>query len=141
MNLVGGTWAALVLSSFAPVSAGGLVRSDREIDWTAAWERFVSSMNARARLGARVALLIAISAPVWALGRLGSLASLGAEERARLLDRLLAHRLYFVRELVLMLKVCACLAMFRSGEVRARTSYDRPASPKPRLPMLVAEGA
>lgn len=139
MNLVGGTWAALVLSSFAPVSETGLVRSEREIDWAGAWERFVSSMNAKARLGARIALLIAISAPVWALGRLGSLASLGAEERARLLDRLLSHRLYAVRELVLMLKVCACLAMFRSDDVRARSGYDRPTATKPRLPVLATE--
>lgn len=138
---VGGTWAALVLSSFVPVSAGGLVRNDREIDWSGAWERFLSSMNARARLGARVALLIAITAPVWVLGRLGSLASLGIEERARLLDRLLAHPLYLVRELVLMLKICACFAMFRSDQVRARTSYDLPVTSKRGLPLLAPGGA
>ena len=139
MNAVGGTWAALVLSSFVPATADGLVRSEREIDWTGAWERFVSSMNAKARVGARVALLLALTAPIWALGRLASMASLSPDERARLLDRLLAHRLYVVRELVLMLKVCACLAMFREGEVRARTSYDRPLAAKVRLPMLARE--
>lgn len=141
MNLVGGTWAALVLSSFAPVSTGGLVRSESEIDWAGAWERFVSSMNAKARLGARVAMLIAITAPLWTLTRLGSIAALGVEERARLFDRLLGHRLYVVRELVLMLKVCACLAIFRSSEVRARTSYDRPVASKVRLPTLATEAA
>ena len=141
MNGTGGTWAALVLSSFAPATAGGLVRSESEIDWAGAWERFVSSMNAKARLGARVALLIAITAPVWTLGRLGSIASLAIEERARLLDRLLAHRVYIVRELVLMLKVCACLAIFRSSEARARTSYDKPSAVKTRLPVLATEAA
>ena len=46
--------------------------------------------------------------------------------RASAMEVLLRHRLYLVRELVLMLKVCACMAMFRSCEVRARTGYDVP---------------
>lgn len=119
--------AAMVLSSFAPVGAGGLVLRDDEVDWAGAWTRFVQSMNGKARLGARLALLIAMSAPLWTMGRLTSLAKLSADKRMSALDALLTHRLYLFRELALMLKVCACLAMFRSADVRARTSYDRPA--------------
>jgi hypothetical protein len=120
------SYASMVLSSFAPVGAGGLVLREDEVDWAGAWTRFVSSMNAKARLGARLALLIAITAPLWTMGRVTSLARLSAEARTRALGGLLSHRIYLFRELALMLKVCACFAMFRSAEVRARTSYDRP---------------
>lgn len=119
-------WAEIVLSSFAPAGAGGLVAREGEVDWADAWRRFLASMNAKARLGARIGLLIAITAPLWTMGRLASIAALGAEKRARALDALLTHRVYLFRELTLMLKVCACFALFRQSEVRARTSYDRP---------------
>ena len=121
------SWAVIVLSSFAPTGAGGLVLRDDDVDWAGAWERFLSSMNAKARLGARIGLLIAVTAPLWTMGRVASIARLSAAERTRMLEGLLAHRVYLFRELTLMLKVCACLALFRSSEVRARTSYDGPA--------------
>lgn len=123
----GNRWAVIVLSSFAPLGAGGLVLREDDVDWAGAWERFTSSMNAKARLGARIAVLIAMSAPLWTMGRVASLAKLSAEKRTRVLEALLSHRIFVVRELALLLKVCACLAMLRSDEVRARTSYDGPA--------------
>jgi hypothetical protein len=139
-----GAWATMVLSSFAPAGPGGLVERNDEVDWGGAWTRFVSSLNAKARLGARLALLIALTAPLWTMGRLASLGSLRVEERSRVLGSMLSHRFYLFRELTLMLKVCACLAMFRTPEVRARTSYDRPlpedGERRKRLP-VVASGS
>lgn len=125
MSDFGDRWASLVLASFAPARAGGVVR-DGEVDWSSAWRAFVGGLSAKARLGAWIALLIAISAPLWAYGRVSSIAKLSWEARASAMEVLLRHRLYLVRELVLMLKVCACMAMFRSDDVRARTGYDVP---------------
>lgn len=139
MTGFGERWASVVLASFAPARAGGVVR-EGEVDWASAWRTFVAGLSAKARLGAWLALFIAISAPLWAHGRVASLARLSWEARARAMDALLAHRLYLVRELVLMLKVCACMAMFRSGEVRARTGYDLPERGL-RLPVLRTEAA
>lgn len=129
MKSWGESRASIVLASFAPVGAGGIVIREGEIDWADAWSTFVTGLSAKARLGAWLGLLIAWSAPLWAYGQLASLARLGWDARARAMSVLLEHRLYLVRELVLMLKVCACMAMFRSSELRARTGYDRPERP------------
>jgi hypothetical protein len=132
----------VVLSSFAPAHAGGIVRSEAEVDWAGAWRAFAGGLSAKARLGAYLGLAIAMLAPLWAYGRLASLAALSRDARARALDVLLTHRVYLVRELVLMLKVCACMAMFRSSAVRERSGYDRPApSSALHLPVLRTEAA
>ncbi|UJR80888.1 hypothetical protein [Sandaracinus amylolyticus] len=135
-------WAALVLSSFAPADdAGGLVKSGDDIDWGAAWSRFTSTMSAKGRLGAYAGLVICIFAPLLAMGRFATIARVSIEERARALDVLLAHRSFAIRELTLLLKIVACMAIFRSSAARERSGYDRPASPKVRLPMLSTEAA
>jgi hypothetical protein len=59
--------------------------------------------------------------------RFASLAGVSPEDRAKFMERLLAHPIFFVRELTLLLKLVACLAIFRSEDARARTDYDRPA--------------
>ena len=59
-----------------------------------------------------------------------SAARLSPEERARLLDALLAHRFYAIRELALLLKLVACMTLFRSTRLRAATGFDpAPATP------------
>lgn len=119
------TWTELVLSSFAGADAGLTVRPD-EVDYAASTQRFLSAASDKARLGLRVGLFLAVTAPVWMWGRLGGLGSLPPEERSRLLDEMLRHRVFFVRELCLLLKLVACFAIFRSSAVRARSGFDRP---------------
>jgi hypothetical protein len=120
------SWAAIVLSSFAPVGAAGLVLPGDAVDWRGTWREFLGGLNAKARIGACLGVLIAMSAPLWTMGQLASLARLSVESRARAMDALLRHRIYAFRELALMLKVCACMALFRSRAIRARTGYDGP---------------
>jgi hypothetical protein len=120
-------WTALVLSSFAGSDAGFTVRPD-EVDYVAGAQRFASAASEKARLGLRVAIVLAFTAPLWMGRNLGTLASLPREERSHVLDAMSRHRFFFVRELCLLLKLVACMAIFRSPAARARSGFDRPES-------------
>lgn len=132
-------WATIVLSSFAPVGSDGIARRDDEVDWSDTWRRFAAGLSSKARAGALLAVVIAFTSPVWALGRFATLGMLSAARRAEAMDALLRHPIHLVRELTLMLKVCACFALFRSEAVRSRTGYDRPA--RRALPVLTEVAA
>ena len=86
-------------------------------------------------------LVICMFAPLLAMGRFATIARVSIEDRARALDVLLSHRSFAIRELTLLLKICACMAIFRSRAARERSGYDRPVASKVRLPMLATEAA
>jgi hypothetical protein len=119
-------WAVLVLSSFAGANEGFTVRQD-EVDYLAGLQIFLRAGSEKAGLGVRVAIAMAMIAPLWAWGRFCTMRSLSATERSELLAALLKHRFFAVRELCLLLKVIACMAIFRSMSALARSGYDRPA--------------
>lgn len=129
-------WMRVVLSSFAGSSAGFTVR-DEEVDYVAAAERFMSEASEKACLGLRLAVLMVMTAPLWMWGRMKSLSGLAPDARSELLDELLRHRFFAVRELCLLLKLVACMGIFRSGAARARTGFDRPE----RRPLVVLREA
>jgi hypothetical protein len=116
-------WASLVLPAFAGTSHGFTVR-EAEVDYLAGLGRFMGAASQKARLGIRLAFLLAVTTPVWIGGRLRGFASLTALERSELLDAMSRHRVFLVRELCLLLKLIACMAIFRAPEARARTGYD-----------------
>ena len=108
-------WMNGVMEGWAPGVA---------VDWSAGVERFLERASAKGRLGVRVGLLLALTAPLWLWGRLRAATSLRAEERARLLDQMLSHRFFFVRELTLLLKLVGCMALFAASDLRAKSGYD-----------------
>ncbi len=131
-------WTRLVLSCFAG-SGTGFTVEEGEVDYLAGAQRFLSAASDKAGLGLRVAIVMVMTAPVWMLGRLTSLRGLSREERSALLDRMLSHRVFFVRELCLLLKLVACMAIFRSPAARARSGFDAPS--KRSLAVLREEAA
>lgn len=124
------SWASVILPSFAGAPSGALVASPSEVDYPAAFERFMGKATPKARFGIRVALLLVMSAPLWLTFRPRSFRSLDPEARSALLDRLLEHPIFFVRELCLLVKLAACMAIFRSHEARARSGYDGDPAPR-----------
>jgi hypothetical protein len=120
-------WAPIVLASFLS-GTGGFTVGPAEVDWLGATRRFMSAASDKANLGLRVALAFAMWAPVWMTFRASSLAGVSPEERSRIMDRLLSHPIFIVRELTLLLKLVACMAIFRSPAARARTDYDAPSA-------------
>ncbi len=118
-------WAAAVLEGFAPVGGAGLAPAEGEADYLGAMEQMMRASTRKAAFGLRVALWIAALAPVWLLGKLHTLGSMSREGRAEILARLLAHRVFLVRELTLLLKLSACMALFARPSLRERSNYDR----------------
>lgn len=95
-------------------------------------------------LGLRVALWIVALAPVFTIRRLGTIASIDAADRPRVLEALLASPTYAVRQLTLGLKAMAALLYAQSPAARAAMteppgsavvtlrSGQRPSGPPPR---------
>ena len=119
--------APIVLASFAPhATPGGFPIAPGEVDWEGGLDRFLSAASDKARLGIAVAMTLFFFAPIFTLGRMCTLARATVEERALAMERLLSHRIFFVREMALLVKLVACMAMFRVASLRARTNYDDP---------------
>ncbi len=119
--------APVVLSSFAPLAmAGGFSIGVGEVDWNGGLDRFIGSASEKARLGIAVSMVAFFFAPLFTLGRFCTLAKATVEERAEAMERLLDHRILLVREMALLVKLVACMAMFRVTSLRDRTGYDRP---------------
>jgi hypothetical protein len=116
-------WAGLVLPSFAGSDAGFTVR-EGEVDYLAGLARFMGSASEKAKLGIRFAFFLAVTTPLWVGGRLRGFASLSLAERSEHLDAMSRHRIFLVRELCLLLKLIACMAIFRTPTTRERTGYD-----------------
>ena len=70
-------------------------------------------------VGLRVTLWMIALAPLFTIRKLGTIASIGPLDRVRVLERLLASRSYFVRQLTLSFKAIATLLYARSERVRA----------------------
>ncbi|MFK7989119.1 MAG: hypothetical protein AB8I08_24080 [Sandaracinaceae bacterium] len=128
-------WGTTVLSGFAP-SGAQMAPMPGEIDWARGLDDFLDRASFEGRWAVRLGLLMAMTAPVWLWGRLRSAARLSEAERARLLDALLAHRFYAVRELALLLKLVACMTLFRSARLRGLSGYDPAPSAKRALAVL-----
>lgn len=118
-------WAVAVLEGFAPVGGSGLAPREGEVDYLSTIQQMMRASTAKAAFGLRVGLWIAALAPLWLLGKAKTLGSLSRERRAELLAKLLEHRFFLVRELTLLLKLSACMAMFARPALRGRSNYDR----------------
>lgn len=91
--------------------------------------RFFADLLARAPFEAHLALraalwLVALS-PLFVLGRACSFTRLSRPERERVLERLLASRIYAIRQLALGLKAAGGLLFARSETVRALATRAR----------------
>jgi hypothetical protein len=128
-------WARHVLAAFAPVGGPGLAPLSDEVDYETALRRMMDGASPLAAVGMRLALWIAALAPIWLWGRLTTVTRLAAARRPELLRQLLGHRAFAIRELTLLLKLCAAMALLGTPSVRARSGYDvtvPPISARPR---------
>ena len=117
-------WAADVLTAFTEDEESGLTPRAGEVDYVSAFRRMRRGSTTLARVGLRTALWLVALAPLWLLGRVATFSALPAPERTELLIRLLAHRSFVVRELTLLLKLTAAMALLGTSSVRSRSGYD-----------------
>ena len=80
-------------------------------------------------LGLRVTLWMIALAPLFTIRRLGTISSLAALDRTRVLEHLVTSRIYVVRQLAMSFKAIATLLYVQSATVRAAMSV--PVRPKP----------
>jgi hypothetical protein len=126
------SWAIEVLEAFAPSardtaqSDAGLAPREGEVDYLRAYRRMHAGSTPLAALGLRFALWMVALAPIWLLGRLITFSELARAERTELLSRLLRHTSLVVRELALLLKLTAAIALLGTPSVRERSGYDKP---------------
>jgi hypothetical protein len=117
-------WVHDILSSFAPQGGPELAPRAGEVEYFPTFAGLHQSARGIARVGFRAALWLVALAPIWLLRRGCTFGKLALEERQALLGRLLDHPVYAVREAAFLLKFCACLALFASDDLRARSGYD-----------------
>jgi hypothetical protein len=128
-------WAVEVLAAFAPASTAtrisistdsSLTPHEGEVDYLRVYRRLLAGSTPLAALGLRFALLMVVLAPIWLLGRFMTFSTLARAERTELLSRLLRHTSLVVRELSLLLKFAAAVALLGTPSVRERSGYDAP---------------
>ena len=102
-----------------------LAPREGEVDYLRSVLRMMQASTGMARLGIHLGLFIAMWSPLWLCGRLHTMAGIPIEERSDIIGRLLRHRVFFVRELMLLLKIGASMALLGTPSVRARSHYDR----------------
>jgi hypothetical protein len=140
-------WAQHLLAAFAPPSGEGLSPGPTEVDYLGVLARMRRQASPLAAFGLRIAVWVAALAPLWRWGRLATITKLATERRSELLRELLSPRLFAVRELTLLLKLCAAMALLGSPSVRARSGYDPlqserpPSSARVRLPLAAGAEA
>ena len=140
-------WASALLAGFTPPSETGLSPLPNEVDYVGTLQRMLRGSRPAARFALRAAVWIAALAPLWLWGRLVSITTLPITRRAALLGELLRHRNFVVRELALMLKLAAAMALMGTETVRARSGYDAvqgvevESGVRTRLPVLQARDA
>lgn len=121
-------WAEAVLTAFVVEGAPGLDVSQGEVDYLSALGRMRERGTALAAFGLRAAIWMVAMAPLWLFGRFVMFGTLARAERTELLGRLLTHKSFAVRELTLLLKLTAAMALLGTASVRARSHYDMPAA-------------
>jgi hypothetical protein len=117
-------WAEAVLNAFVVDGAPGLNVKHGEVDYLAALGRMRERGTALAAFGLRAAIWMVATAPLWLFGRFVLFGTLAGAERTELLCRLLTHDSFAVRELTLLLKLTAAMALLGTASVRARSHYD-----------------
>jgi hypothetical protein len=144
MTRVEQTWIADVLTAFTLDGAPGLCPAPGEVDYLRTFSRMRRGSTALAALGLRLAVWMVALAPLWLLGRVATFSKLARRDRSELLGRLLSHQNLVVRELTLLLKLTAAMALLGTVSIRARSGYDDvrapaaiPSSARLHLPVLI----
>jgi hypothetical protein len=117
-------WAADVLTAFTAPGAPGLQPAAGEVDYLKTFRRMRRGSTALAAFGLRLAVWMVAFAPLLLLGRVATFSRLARREQTELLARMLVHKHMLIRELTLLLKMTAAMALLGTVSVRARSGYD-----------------
>jgi hypothetical protein len=114
------SWARCVLSTMFPSGAQPGLSGADVVDGGASLDEVCRAVPGRVALGLRVAVWIVALAPVFVIFRLRTLVGLDAKSRERVVLALLSSKVYFVRQLTLLLKAFGALIFVAAPGVRAQ---------------------
>jgi len=118
------TWMTDIVSAFAPQGGEGLAPRPSEVDFVAVFQQMGRQATRKAAFGLRLAIWLVAFSPLL-LGRgLRLFSHLRPIERSALLAQMLRHRVFAIRELTLLLKFVAAIALLGTESVRERSGYD-----------------
>jgi hypothetical protein len=112
-------WAQATLETIFPGSDDGLVGVS-QMDVAGFFQDVLGSVPFRAAAGLRLTLWLVALAPLFMIGRFALFASLSAADRETVLGKLMSHRSYVVRQLVMALKAVGALLYAGAPAVRLR---------------------
>ena len=110
-------WAATIGHALVPEDALGGALKDVDLGARYGHECAISPWYAA--LAFRASLWLTWLAPLWMLGKLRSFGGVDRDARVAILERLLKHRIYFVRMAALFLKLAMCTLLL--GDVPTLT--------------------
>ena len=102
------------------------------------FQSVLASVPLEQSVGLRVTLWMIALAPLFTIRKLGTIASVGPEDRVRVFERLLTSRNYFVRQLTMSFKAIATLLYARSERVRAAMTTPLIPDRKSHVPLVSA---
>jgi hypothetical protein len=120
------TWAEAAMGAIFPGSREAGLADIRGMDLRGFLSQVVTTVPFQAALGLRLAIWIVALAPLFVLGRFATVVGLDQAGREQLIVRLLAHRSYALRSLVLILKTIGALLYAGDDAVRARMNTPAP---------------
>lgn len=85
------------------------------------------SVPFKAFIGFRLAIWVVTFAPLFVIGRLALLKSLGLSDRTKVLSTLIASNNYAIRQLVMMFKAIGAMLFAAHPAIRSRMMKPRPA--------------
>jgi hypothetical protein len=94
----------------------------------------LASVPFESALGLRLAFVFLALAPLFFIGRLATLMSLGAEDRERVVERVYASAVYPIRSTVVMLKAIG--ALLYCGDARVRPLIVKGGAPAAVVPLV-----
>lgn len=128
MRAIEKQWANAVLSGFL---VGELPRGEgaapplHDVDYSSGIASLIEHGNPIASAGVRMALATIVTSPLWHWGQRRTMVEMSPEERCAILAELVDHKLFAVRELAILMKIQAAMALFKSPAMRAWSGVVR----------------
>jgi hypothetical protein len=113
-----------ILEGFAPPQNAGLSPRDATPDWARTIDLMMDAGTPLAMFGLYAAFFIALVAPIFTIGTPKLMTGLDVQARSEVLDAMLKSKIFFVRELSMLLKIAASMALLGCEPIRAQSHYD-----------------
>lgn len=121
MRAIEKQWANAVLSGFLVGELGGehgAAPPLHDVDYSSGIQSLIEHGNPIAAAGVRMALATIVASPLWHWGQRRTMVEMSPEERCAILAELVDHQLFAVRELAILMKIQAAMALFKSPAMR-----------------------